>query len=173
MLSLEEFVNFMKNGDSKVIKGIYVPELFSLRVLQQPFDKQDYVSSIEGTVTQFGMAFNNNIIGMLAHNFASGRLFQKLKVNDIINIVYGDGIIKKYKIYKTKQYKAETPNNKKSNFIDLETNKILSASGLFIKMYAGKHHLTLQTCIRKDDEMSWGRLFVVAYPIESIESEVM
>jgi len=167
MLSLEEFAKILKNNDNKVIKGIYVSELFALRVLQQPPDKKGYVSPIDGTVTQFGMAMNNNIIGILAHNFSSGRYFKNLNIKDIISVVYGDGIIKNYKVYVIHQYRAESPDNEKSNFIDLENNKILSPSGLFIKMYAGKHHLTLQTCIQKDKEMSWGRLFIIAYPIES------
>jgi hypothetical protein len=166
MLSLEEFTKILKNNDSKTIRGIYVTDLFSLRVLQQPIDKKSYVSSIEGTVTQFGMAMNNNIIGILAHNFSSGRHFKKLNIGNIINVIYGDGIINNYKISGIKQYRAENPNNDKSNFIDTDTNKILSANGLFIKMYAGKHHLILQTCIQKDKETSWGRLFVIAYPIE-------
>lgn len=169
MLSLEEFTKILKNNDSKVIRGIYVSELFALRVLQQPSDKKGYVSPIDGTVTQFGMASNNGIIGLLAHNFLSGRFFQKIKIDDVINVVYGDGRFDYYKVSEIRQYKAESPNSESSNFLDLETNKILSVTGLFIKIYSGKYHLVLQTCIEKDKELSWGRLFVIAYPIEREE----
>ncbi|HRJ74870.1 MAG TPA: hypothetical protein PLX90_02685, partial [Anaerolineales bacterium] len=52
-----------------------------------------------------------------------------------------------------------------SNFIDLNTQEFLTAEGLFNKVYRGDFHVTLQTCIEKDGDLSWGRLFIIAKPI--------
>ncbi|MFN3491076.1 MAG: hypothetical protein ACK40V_02555, partial [Anaerolineales bacterium] len=54
-----------------------------------------------------------------------------------------------------------------SNFIDLETEEFLTAEGLFNKVYRGDFHVTLQTCIEKDGSLSWGRLFIVAKPLNA------
>jgi hypothetical protein len=35
---------------------------------------------------------------------------------------------------------------------------------MFKRVYFGDRHLTFQTCIAKDGEASWGRLFVIAVP---------
>ncbi len=162
MISLEDFVNALKDGNENIIKGIYVPDILSLRVLQQPSGKPEYVSPVEGTVTQFALTGKYESIGILAHNFASGRLFFNLKIDDIVSVVYGDGKISRYKITQLKRYQALSPKSVNSTFIDLNTNIKLTASQLFISIYSRKNSLILQTCIWKDKEDSWGRLFVIA-----------
>lgn len=165
IMSLEDFTNAVKDGNADKIKGLYSPDTFSLRVIQQPSGKPAFVSPIEGVATQFSMASNNNVTGMLAHNFASGRFFFDLHSGDLVDVVYGDGTVKEYKITEIKRFQALSPKSASSEFVDLDTKEKLSASGLFSRMYTGKHHLTLQTCIQEGDEDSWGRLFIIAEPV--------
>jgi hypothetical protein len=162
LLSLEAFAEAVKDGNASKIKGLYAEDTFMLRVIQQPSGKPGFVSPVEGVATQFSMASTNNVTGMLAHNFSSGRFFFDLALEDEIDVVYGDGTIKQYKITMVKKYQALSPKSAASDFVDLETKEKLTATGLFSKMYSGKHHLTLQTCIQEGTEDSWGRLFVIA-----------
>lgn len=165
VLSLQDFVNNVKNGDKTRITGLYSEDIFSLRVMQQPAGKPGFVSPVEGIATQFGMASKNNVTGMLAHNFSSGRLFFDLAIGDRVDVVYGDGNIREYRVDTIKRYQALSPKSASSEFVDLENGEKLSAINLFNRMYGGKHHLTLQTCIQQGDEDSWGRLFIIAEPI--------
>jgi hypothetical protein len=167
IVPLEEFTKTLKDGNSKSIKGIYTPAVLSLKVLQQPSGNPGFVSPVDGTATQFQMASTNNVIGILAHNFAGGRHFSKLNLDDVVDVVYGDGTIKEYKITQIKRYQALSPKSASSDFLDMDTNEKLSANSLFNKVYTGNHHLTLQTCIQVGKEDSWGRLFVIAEPVES------
>ncbi|MDP2989065.1 MAG: hypothetical protein Q8O57_00665, partial [Kiritimatiellota bacterium] len=63
------------------------------------------------------------------------------------------------------QYQALKPLSPYSNFKDLETQNLLTAEQLFNKVYRGEYHLTLQTCIENEGNLSWGRLFVIAKPV--------
>jgi hypothetical protein len=165
LLSLEDFAEAIKDGNANKINGLYAEETFMLRVIQQPSGKPGFVSPVEGVATQFSMASSNNVTGMLAHNFSSGRFFFDLALEDVIDVVYGDGVTKQYKVTMIKKYQALSPKSASSDFVDLDTSEKLSATGLFSKMYSGRHHLTLQTCIQEGTEDSWGRLFVIAEPI--------
>jgi hypothetical protein len=167
LMSLQDFTEAVKDGNAKQINGLYASDTFMLRVIQQPSGKPGFVSPVEGVATQFGMATSNNVTGMLAHNFSSGRFFFDLAVDDVINVVYGDGATKEYKVTNVKRFQALSPKSASSEFIDLDTEEKLSAAGLFGRMYTGKHHLTLQTCIQEGTEDSWGRLFIIAEPVEA------
>jgi hypothetical protein len=167
IVPLDEFTKALNDGNSKSIKGIYAAQVLSLKVVQQPSGNPGFVSPAEGTATEFRMASKNNVIGMLAHNFAAGRHFSNLNLDDVVDVVYGDGTIKEYKITQIKRYQALSPKSASSDFLDMDTNEKLSANSLFNKVYTGNHHLTLQTCIQVGKEDSWGRLFVIAEPVES------
>lgn len=164
-LSLDDFIAVVKNGDKSRITGLYSEKVFSLQVMQQPAGKPGFVSPVEGFATQFGMASKNNITGMLAHNFSSGRLFFNLATGDQIDVIYGDGSIKKYSVDSIKRFQALSPKSSSSEFVDLESGEKLSSISLFNRMYGGEHHLTLQTCIQQGNEDSWGRIFIIAQPI--------
>lgn len=167
LLPLDDFATAVADGDAQKIKGLYAEENFMLRVIQQPSGNPGFVSPIEGVATQFGMASSNNVTGMLAHNFSSGRYFFDLSVNDLVDVVYGDGTIKQYKITEINKFQALSPKSSASDFVNLDSKEKLSAAGLFARMYTGKHHLTLQTCIQEGTEDSWGRLFVIAEPMDN------
>jgi hypothetical protein len=60
------------------------------------------------------------------------------------------------------RYQALNGDSPSSDFIDLKTGVTQSANQLYQTKYAGKPHLTLQTCIQQGDDLNWGRLFLVA-----------
>lgn len=164
-LSLEDFVFQIMDGNAEMIRGIYTADAFALRVVQQPSNQPGFVSTMDGVVTQFMDAKKYGSIGLLSHNFLSGKLFYQLKIGDVLQLVYGDGVVRKYQIESLHQYQALQPENPRSTFVDLATGTKLSAANLFLKMYARMGKLVLQTCLQKGDENSWGRLFIIAEPV--------
>jgi hypothetical protein len=163
--TLDEFVDKLSDGNGNTIRGIYGDGVFALRVIQQPVNQPAFVSKINDVVTQFMDAKKYGSVGLLAHNFLSGKMFYQLKIGDAIQIIYGDGSIEKFQVETIYQFQALQPENPRSTFIDVSTGTKISATGLFMKVYTGKRHLTLQTCIQKDNVLSWGRYFVLANPI--------
>ena len=164
-MTISQFVNTVSDGQSESIKGVYVTDVFALKVIQQPSNNAGYVSTDEDVATQFNMAKKYDTIGLLAHNNAAGQYFFDLTYGNIIEIVYGDGDIELYKVEEIYQYQALSPNSSSSNFTDLTTGATYSAADVFYQMYSGDSHLTLQTCIQNDSVDSWGRLFIIAYPL--------
>lgn len=162
----QEFINSVKNGQATVVSGVYVDNILALRVIQQPAGAPAFVSSINNTVTQFGMAADYGTIGLLAHNYLSGSSFFNLVEGQEVKIVYGDGSVERFVITAIYRYQALNPYSTNSDFVDLNTNATISAAEVFAKVYSGERHITLQTCIKMVSEFSWGRLFVIAMPIK-------
>jgi hypothetical protein len=165
-IKIDDFRTGLNNGSAQLIRGVYVQDVMALRVVQQPADQPAFVSATQGTVTQFAMATNSGITGLLAHNFASGKLFSNLAVGNKVDVVYGDGSVKSYVVSKVLRFQALQPTSPSSNFVNLDTGENLTASGLFSQVYSGSHHVTFQTCIQEGAVDSWGRLFVVAEPVD-------
>jgi hypothetical protein len=165
---MSDFVNTVEDGGT-TLRGVYVNNVMALRVVQQPAGNAGFVSAINGVTTQFKLAEKYGTIGLLAHNTSSGSLFSKINQNDIVQTIYGDGKVNQFKVTTIYKFRALTPNSASSNFTDLSTGDKLSASALFDKIYknqAGKNHLVLQTCIAQDNESSWGRMFIIAEPVD-------
>lgn len=160
---INTFKETVSNGNSEEIRGIYVSNLMAYTVVQQPIGNLGYVSSEKSVVTQFNIPKN---IGLLAHNFYAGKIFPNVKVGDIIILIYGDGRSESFEVSDVQSYQALEPRNPYSNFKELESRDMYSADKLFNKVYQGEYHLTLQTCIQNGSELSWGRLFIIAYPVE-------
>lgn len=167
-VSLEDFNRGVSGGNAGEIRGVYVEDVLALRVVKQPEGKPEYVSSVEGIATQFGMAAGKGVTGLLAHNYVSGRHFFDLTEGQIVNVSYGDGSLKSYKVSHILRFQALQPDSATSDFINLETNERLSAGQLFTQVYTGSHRVTFQTCIQQGTEDAWGRLFVIAEPVEMI-----
>lgn len=165
ILTISEFVDTIKDGSKNSIRGIYAENSFALKVIQQPANDYSYVSLQTDQVTQFALAAKYNTIGILAHNFLSGKLFFNLKVGDTVQVIYGDGKVEQYQINEILRFQALQPNNPRSTFKDLESNATFTAEQLFRKIYTGKRHVVLQTCLEKDGVDSWGRIFLIAFPI--------
>ena len=160
-----DFVRSVINGEFDEIRGIYSENEFAFPVVKQPSGNAGYVSDIDGVVTEFSMAKKYGVTGIVAHNYLAGGYFFSLEIGEIIEVVYGDGKILRYEITSIQSYQALSPNSATSQFMDLATSEKISATQLFKRVYMGGQHLTLQTCIKKGNEGSWGRLFVIADPI--------
>jgi len=158
------FVESVADGELEV-KGLYIPSVLALEVVQQPKSQSAFVSSDPDKATQFGLASLYGTIGLLAHNYAGGADFDDVVVGDKVNLVYGDGRIQQYRVSSILEFQAIDPTNTRTSFVDLATQLKATAEDLFMKVYSGKPHLTLQTCISKGSISSWGRLFIIAEPI--------
>ena len=159
-----EFSESVQNGDVSTLRGVYVPDVFALPIVQQPSNNSGYVSNKDGELTQFNMAAKYGNVGLLAHNHLSGKLFSDIAVGQEIRLVYGDGRVEYFVVTEVLRYQALQPNSPWSSFRDLETDEKLSAGQMFKRVYFGDHHVTFQTCIEQNGELSWGRLFIIAVP---------
>jgi hypothetical protein len=171
--SLPSFSSFslsVQDGRADHVRGVYVPNRFALPVAQQPFGSPGFVSSEKNLVTQFRMANKYGNVGLLAHNYLSGRMFTDLDVGDEVRLVHGDGTVEYFVVSEILRYQALQPHNVHSSFRNLEDDQILSVEKMFKRVYLGERHVTFQTCIEKDGELSWGRLFILAIPKAEYEA---
>ena len=159
-----DFAQPLENSDVNTLSGVYVPNVLALPVIQQPSGDDGYVSNKDDQTTQFAMASQFGSVGLLAHNYLSGRFFSELVVGHEVRLVYGNGRVEYFVITEILRYQALEPNSQLSSFRSLEHSEILSAEQMFKRVYAGKRHVTFQTCIAANGIVSWGRLFVVAQP---------
>jgi len=161
---LDRFVDSVRDGQSGVVRGVFVPGVLALRVVQQPAGNPNYVSMAPGTATQYGAAGNYGVTGLLADDASAGVLYYGLSGGQEVRLVLGDGSVQTYHVSAVYRYQALSPNDPYSNFVDLNSGEQVPAVDLFRRMYAGGNHITFQTCIAQDGLLSWGRLFVIATP---------
>ncbi len=161
-----DFYKSVQNGEASVLRGVYVPNVLALPIVQQPVDYPYYVSNHNGEVTQFSVASQYGNIGLLAHNTLSGRFFSKLAVGQEVRLVYGDGKVEYFFVTSVLSFQALQPESVLSSFRNLDRNEVISAGDMFNRTYVGERHVVFQTCIEENGNMSWGRLFVVAVPKE-------
>lgn len=166
MPSLSEFIAAVRNGEENEVSGVYVPGLFALPVVQQPVGDFGFVSSIPRSLTKFQLADENHVIGLLAHNYLSGKNFFAIAEGYPVIIVHGDGTSRIYTVTGAHRFRKLDPLGGASDYIDLSTGKKLTISEVFNRFYRGEHHVTFQTCIEREGNPFWGLLFVVAAPID-------
>lgn len=167
--SLREFIPAIQNGNANQLVGVYIDNTFALRVVQQPSSNPGFVSSEPDVATEFSMAAQYGTTALLAHNTAAGEYFDEIADGQKIVLVYGDGDLRHYKVDQIRQFQALTPTSPYSNFIDLSVpEQTLSAEKLFYQIYQSDGDLVFQTCIERDGELSWGRLFIIAHPIDAL-----
>jgi hypothetical protein len=166
LLSFTEFNKSVQNGEADVLRGVYVPEVLALPVIQQPADKPYYVSNRDGQVTQFSIASQYGNTGLLAHNTLSGKLFSQLAIGQEVRLVYGDGRVEYFVIAQILRFQALQPESVSSSFRNLDRNETLTAGQMFNRAYLGESRAVFQTCIAAEGNPSWGRLFVIAVPGE-------
>jgi len=161
--SLTQFVSTVKNGNSQ-ITGVYVEKLMAKPVIQQPQGNYEFISNDPNTITQF-MLTTPEVIGLLAHNYLSGKSFFDIKIGDSIFIIDGYGGVAEYQVVEIDSYQV-TKIDGVVKYLDINDYQILDAAQLFAKFYMGEKHLTLQTCIAKEGDPVWGRLFITAIPVK-------
>ena len=159
-----DFSKSVQNGEANVLRGVYVPNVLALPIVQQPAGSAHYVSSNEGELTQFSTVSQFGNVGLLAHNSLSGNFFSQLEIGQDVRLVYGHGTVEYFVITQVLQYQALQPTSPYSSLRDLSTNENLTAEQLFNKVYRGDRHVTFQTCIAAKGISTWGRLFVIAVP---------
>jgi len=159
-----EFSQSVQNGQKDILTGVYVSNVMALPVVQQPYGNAGYVSNNIGVATQFRMASQFGNVGLLAHNHLSGASFSQLAAGQEVRLVYGDGSVEYFVVSEVLRYQALQPNSPYSSFSNLARDEVLSAEEMFKRVYFGDRHVTFQTCIEAEGNLSWGRLFVIAVP---------
>jgi hypothetical protein len=165
--TLDVFISQVKDGQAGALRGIYIPDILAVPVIQQPAGNNTFVSPRQNIITQFNLASAVGSTGLLAHNYLAGENFSSLKKDQKFSLVYGDGRVLTFVITEVLRYQALEPESTSSRFVSLENNDLLTASELFSKVYARPGDVILQTCISRDNNLSWGRLFVIAEPDRS------
>jgi hypothetical protein len=168
---LEVFIEQVTNGESGVLRGVYVPGVLAGWVAPQPDDEPGFVSAAENTLTQFGLASRHGSTGLLAHNYLAGKSFFLMEKGQGFYLIYGDGRVETFIVTDLMHFKALDPGSVRSNFIDLDQGGILSASRLFTRIYDNPGQVILQTCIDANGNASWGRLFIIAEPFDASDPE--
>lgn len=163
--AFDQFIQDLKTGEDRIV-GLWVDNVLALQVVYQPSSNPAFVSTDDDMVTFFLLPWQKaGNYGLLAHNYLAGRYFFNLQVGDIISLVWGNGDYEDFEIMEIKEFQALQPNNPYTNFIDLETGEQLSVNQVFIEVYMGDFHTTLQTCIAAESSSEWGRLFTIAPPL--------
>ena len=161
---LPTFVEQVKNGQAGELRGLHVPEMFAIPVVQQPVGDHEFVSPRHNILTQFGLASRFGSTGLLAHNYLAGQNFALLDEDQNIHLVYGDGEVATFLVTEILEYQALEPDSTSSRFINLQDGALLSTPELFSEVYHSEGKVILQTCISKGNQLNWGRLFVIAEP---------
>ncbi|HLO32920.1 MAG TPA: hypothetical protein VK249_27495 [Anaerolineales bacterium] len=162
-----DFYKSVQNGEADVLRGVYVPNVLALPIVQQPANRPFYVSTHNGELTQFSIASQYGNTGLLAHNTLSGRFFSGLAMGQEVRLIYGDGKVEYFVIKNILRFQALQPESVSSSFRNLDRNEVLSAGDMFNRAYVGDRRVVFQTCIAANGDSSWGRLFIVAIPKKS------
>lgn len=153
-----------------------------IKVIQQPPLDPAYVSGLDGISTQFELARKMGVISFLAHVDKLGTIFYNLHPGDTFTITKSNDETVEYVIESTFCFKALSPQNVFSNFVQIGNNLIpiykpITAGGLFGAFYVDHEaenqedvepNIVFQTCIRDPNDPkkdSWGRYFVKAKPV--------
>ncbi len=161
---LLEFSRRVVNGQPGSLCGLYVAGILALRVVQQPTDDPGYISSEDGTATEFQRADLFDAVGLLAHNTLAGRDFFKISEGQELTLIYGDGRAKYFHVSEIADYQRLTLADLRSDFLALDSSRKQTADQVFARFYQQAHRLTLQTCLRRGDITDWGVHFIVADP---------
>ncbi len=168
-----EFSTSVQDGRADLARGVYVPNVLAMPIVQQPYGHGSFLSNETDKVTQFRMASQYGTTGLLAHNYLAGASFFDLEVGDEVRLVYGDGRVEFFVVHEILPYQALQPNSPYSSFRHLETDEVLSVEQMFKRVFFSDGNITFQTCIEQDGNLSWGRLFVIAIPKVEYERLVL
>ena len=163
--TIEQFIQSVGNDQPDQVTGVYAAGDFALKVQQQPEGNYNFISTKPDVVTQYDLAEQLGVIGLLAHNYLAGSKFFLLNEGENITIVFGNGNTMSGQVVGLYRYQALSPRDAFSSLKDLDTGDLLSSAQVFLKYYGQKGMIVFQTCISEDGNSSWGRLFVVAKPV--------
>jgi hypothetical protein len=158
-------VNAVKsvNEGASTMTRVAASGVFDFAVVQQPSGSAGYVSTRKNTLTQFGMASSYGSYGILAHNYLAGAYFSKLSSGSTITVTFSDGSTQNFTVSSVQSYQALNPTSMYSDFADVnDSSTTISSTDLFMRTFGQSGALVLQTCISKNGNSSWGRMFVIA-----------
>jgi hypothetical protein len=165
--ALSSFVFSLSSTQNDSLRGIFVADKLQYLISYQPTTDPGFVSTNPDTVTYFSAAANYGSTGLIAHNYLAGSDFFRITESDEISLVNGDGTVHRFLVTEIREYQALSPNSPYSSFVDLANpEKTISYRDLFFETYGVSDRLILQTCISKNNSDSWGRLFIIAIPID-------
>lgn len=154
----------IKDHQAGIALWVGVTGVLADPILQQPEDNAMYVSNKPGYITQFRQATQNDVTGLLAHNYLSGRDFYNLNIGQIVSVLYSDKKIRTYQVDSIHRYQKLIPSRLDSGLLELDSRKDMTSLEVFQRYYQGDHHVVFQTCIEGDGRLDWGLLFVIALP---------
>ena len=163
--ALADFAAQRSTGDSRTVTGVYIPGLLAFRVVQQPADDIYFIDPAGDAATQYQLAAAGGTVGLLAHNYSGGSAFALIPPGETVWLTFGDGSTRAYRVEGFRRYQALEPDDPYGSLIDLDTGAELDSSTVFGIHYTGDR-LVFQTCIEQDGDWSWGRLFIIAAPVE-------
>ena len=164
---LTAIIDSDEDEQDSALRELDIENLISFQVVQQPAGNSNFITPLPNYVTEYQEASRYGTIGLLAHNYLAGRYFSQILPGQEIKLVYSDYHTDKFVVTEIQQYQALSPDSPSSDFIDLNTGKYFTASKLFRKIYSSQtDRLVLQTCIYAKQNPTWGRLFIIAEPIE-------
>jgi len=146
------------------VPSIYLEGIKYFRITHQPVGSFNHVTSLEDVVTSFQTAEEQGNLGLIAHNYLAGRYFSELELGDHLYLKDAQGKTRTYHLQQVLKFRAISPGNPSSYFVDLQANEVYPAADLARRIYFGSHRVVLQTCISQGDELEWGRLFLLFYP---------
>ncbi|PWH19007.1 MAG: hypothetical protein DDG59_04345 [Anaerolineae bacterium] len=112
------------------------------------------------------MLAEEDVVGLLAHNTHAGQYYFLISMGDQFYLVSDDAKTQLYQVQQIDRYQALQPSSNISDYKNLETGEILTTAQIFARYYMGDPHVTLQTCIAQNGQANWGRLFILALPVE-------
>lgn len=165
---LDEFLDSFVHGGGNGIVGVYVPDLLAMHVVQQPEGMPQFVSQRANVVTQFELASQYGTTGLLAHSHLAGAKFHLLNIGQLVYLITDDGGVKKYVVTEILHYQALSPKSFSSDFRSLDyPSGRLSADDLFFHIYSKRQGVIFQTCFSVNGVLNWGRMFIIALPIDA------
>jgi hypothetical protein len=160
------FFRRILSGNSSQVVGILAPGEFFHPIVQQPKDDAVFVSDDPDQVTQYGLPSQYGTTALLAHNGLAGEDFFKFQIGSSFVLVYGNGATKIFQVGSIQTYQALDPENPYSDFVITGSNSPeLTSADLFRHVYTHAGDVVIQTCIARDGQPSWGRIFITAHPI--------
>jgi hypothetical protein len=164
--SLNDFIEQVSNGQDGVLRGVYLPGILAAPIVQQPSGMDDFVSPWQNVITQFNLATRMGSTGLLAHNYLAGEAFNLLQIGQEIVLIDGNGTVSTFIVTEILRYQALESDSSATPFMEPGSGTIISAAELFNRVYSQPERVVFQTCIQANGNPSWGRLFVIAEPVE-------
>ena len=160
--SMDDFIGQVSNGQAGELRGVYIPGILAAPIVQQPAGMNDFVSPWQNVITQFGLASRLGSTGLLAHNYLAGETFGLLQEGQEIMLIDGSGRVSTFTVAEILRYQAMDSDDPATRLLDLESQTSITSADLFNRVYSRPGRVVFQTCIKKDGDPSWGRLFIIA-----------